>query len=94
MKIMELLYFGREHNLSYNFVQRTTNDLQEWNQKIWKVLKNSYDSVYPDTMISKGRWNLPSRGADVQIMVQPGSIAARNYTSWQKLFDKNHAFFS
>ena len=94
MKIMELLYFGREHNLSYNFVQRTTNDLQEWNQKIWKVLKTNYDSVYPDTMISKGRRNFPSRRADVQIMVQPGSIAARNYPCWQKLLDKNHEFLS
>ena len=27
-------------------------------------------------------------------MVQPGSIAARNYHSWQKLFGKNHALLS
>ena len=29
--------------------------------------------------------------ADVEIMVHPGILDARNYFSWQKLFDKNHA---
>ena len=31
---------------------------------------------------------------DVQIVVQPGSLAARNYYSWQKLFGKIHALLS
>ena len=31
--------------------------------------------------------------ADLQIVVQPGSLAARNYYSLQKLFGKNHALF-
>ena len=29
--------------------------------------------------------------ADLQIVVQPGSLAARNYHNWQKLFGKIHA---
>ena len=27
----------------------------------------------------------------MQIVVQPGSLADRNYFSWQKIFGKNHA---
>ena len=29
--------------------------------------------------------------SDMQIVVQPGSKAARKYHSWQKLFVENHA---
>ena len=32
--------------------------------------------------------------ADVQIVVDPGSLAPRNYHGWQKLFVKNHALLS
>ena len=32
--------------------------------------------------------------SDVQIVVQPGSLAARKYSSWQKLSVKNHALLS
>jgi len=32
--------------------------------------------------------------ADVEIMVHPGILDARNYFSWQKLFDKKQALLS
>ena len=47
-----------------------------------------------DQVVTPSKPSKPLLTSDVQIVVHPGILAARNYYRWQKLFAKNHALLS
>ena len=63
-------------------------------QVLYKQVFPNSGRPIPPPLNKQNKHGLRPPNPDVQIVVQPGSLAARNYQSWQKLFGKIHALLS